>query len=196
MTYLDDLERLSDLRDKGIISQKAFEEKKEAILSQVDGKTTKVNFKSTKTRVWLVICLGIFCILFMGGRIGYKEATNRHRANQILDYVSRCAVMAQTMGDGYTIGNFTKEWNEEKQIYENSLSNTNCQELMRMEEAPLHLYSGDFIVYAAQSKDKTFKIETPPIHSKEIRLLLLNRANSVVGIRKTHSNSMEFTFQK
>ena len=40
MTYLDDLEKLAELRDKGIISKEAFEQKKNAVLSQnSDGKT-------------------------------------------------------------------------------------------------------------------------------------------------------------
>ncbi len=44
--------------------------------------------------------LAIIGVLSIGGLAGYTMAMNRHRANQVLDYVSRCAVIAQTYGDG------------------------------------------------------------------------------------------------
>ena len=44
--------------------------------------------------------LAIIGVLSIGGLAGYTMAMNRHRANQVLDYVSRCAVIAQTKGDG------------------------------------------------------------------------------------------------
>ena len=58
--------------------------------------------------------LAIIGVLSIGGLAGYTMAMNRHRANTILDYVSRCVVVAQTSGDGsvlkkgacgYTTGN-------------------------------------------------------------------------------------------
>ncbi len=47
--------------------------------------------------------LAIIGVLSIGGLAGYTMAMNRHRANTILDYASRCVVVAQTTGDGSTI---------------------------------------------------------------------------------------------
>lgn len=47
--------------------------------------------------------LAIIGVLSIGGLAGYTMAMNRHRANTILDYVSRCVVIAQTSGDGSTV---------------------------------------------------------------------------------------------
>lgn len=47
--------------------------------------------------------LAIIGVLSIGGLAGYTMAMNRHRANQILDFASRCVVVAQTSGDGSTI---------------------------------------------------------------------------------------------
>ena len=44
--------------------------------------------------------LAIIGVLSIGGLAGYTMAMNRHRANTILDYASRCVVVAQTNGDG------------------------------------------------------------------------------------------------
>ena len=40
--------------------------------------------------------LAIIGVLSIGGLAGYTMAMNRHRANTVLDYVSRCVVVAQT----------------------------------------------------------------------------------------------------
>ena len=47
--------------------------------------------------------LAIIGVLSIGGLAGYTMAMNRHRANTILDYASRCVVVAQTNGDGSTM---------------------------------------------------------------------------------------------
>ena len=47
--------------------------------------------------------LAIIGVLSIGGLAGYTMAMNRHRANTILDYISRCVVVAQTNGDGSTL---------------------------------------------------------------------------------------------
>ncbi len=47
--------------------------------------------------------LAIIGVLSIGGLAGYTMAMNRHRANTILDYASRCVVVAQTSGDGSKI---------------------------------------------------------------------------------------------
>lgn len=62
--------------------------------------------------------LAIIGVLSIGGLAGYTMAMNRHRANQVLDYVSRCAVIAQTKGDG------------------SQNPSGNCNELMEDEDQP------------------------------------------------------------
>ena len=47
--------------------------------------------------------LAIIGVLSIGGLAGYTMAMNRHRANVVSDYVSRCVVIAQTSGDGMTV---------------------------------------------------------------------------------------------
>ena len=44
--------------------------------------------------------LAIIGVLSIGGLAGYTMAMNRHKANNILDFASRCAVIAQTKGMG------------------------------------------------------------------------------------------------
>ncbi|MBE6449422.1 MAG: hypothetical protein E7013_01820 [Alphaproteobacteria bacterium] len=44
--------------------------------------------------------LAIIGVLSIGGLAGYTMAMNRHRANSVLEYVSRCGVLAQTRGSG------------------------------------------------------------------------------------------------
>ena len=46
--------------------------------------------------------LAIIGVLSIGGLAGYTMAMNRHKANNLLDYISRCAVIVQTKGDGST----------------------------------------------------------------------------------------------
>ena len=44
--------------------------------------------------------LAIIGVLSIGGLAGYTMAMNRHKANNLLDYVARCGVIAQTKGMG------------------------------------------------------------------------------------------------
>ena len=44
--------------------------------------------------------LAIIGVLSIGGLAGYTMAMNRHRANTVLDYATKCGVIAQTQGDG------------------------------------------------------------------------------------------------
>ena len=110
--------------------------------------------------------LAIIGVLSIGGLAGYTMAMNRHRANQILDYVSRCAVAAQTKGDGYVI------------------AETNCGALLPLEDAPNGLSKTGFKVSAATAGTLWFTIETPSIASQDIRTALLNRDNTNVVIRE------------
>ena len=60
--------------------------------------------------------LAIIGVLSIGGLAGYTMAMNRHKANQILDYISRCGVLVETAGESATL--------------------TNCAALMDGETAP------------------------------------------------------------
>lgn len=44
--------------------------------------------------------LAIIGVLSIGGLAGYTMAMNRYRANNVLDYIARCGVVAQTAGMG------------------------------------------------------------------------------------------------
>ena len=44
--------------------------------------------------------LAIIGVLSIGGLAGYTMAMNRHRANTVLDYATKCGVMVQTQGQG------------------------------------------------------------------------------------------------
>ncbi len=56
--------------------------------------------ESGRSMIEMLGVLAIIGVLSIGGLAGYTMAMNRHRANQVLDYVSRAAVIAQTYGDG------------------------------------------------------------------------------------------------
>ena len=63
--------------------------------------------------------LAIIGVLSIGGLAGYTMAMNRHRANTVLDYASRCAVVAQTYGDGSSLP-----------------TETNCKTILDNEDLP------------------------------------------------------------
>ena len=139
--------------------------------------------------------LAIIGVLSIGGLAGYTMAMNRHRANQILDYVSRCAVAAQTKGDGYVIGDTSGE----------TVSDTNCGALLPLENAPNGLggaagneddVGSAFIVSAANADALDFTITTPAIASDDIRTALLNRSNTNVTITNGGDNKIDFVFKK
>ena len=46
------------------------------------------------------VLLSPLSVLGIGGLAGYTMAMNRHRANTILDYASKCVVIAEVSGDG------------------------------------------------------------------------------------------------
>ena len=61
------------------------------------------DLQNGRSMIEMLGVLAIIGVLSIGGLAGYTMAMNRHRANQVLDYVSRCVVVAQTSGDGSTI---------------------------------------------------------------------------------------------
>ena len=56
--------------------------------------------ESGRSMIEMLGVLAIIGVLSIGGLAGYTMAMNRHRANTILDYASKCAVIAQTRGMG------------------------------------------------------------------------------------------------
>ena len=58
--------------------------------------------ESGRSMIEMLGVLAIIGVLSIGGLAGYTMAMNRHRANTILDYASKCAVIAQTRGTGDT----------------------------------------------------------------------------------------------
>ena len=110
--------------------------------------------------------LAIIGVLSIGGLAGYTMAMNRHRANQILDYVSRCAVAAQTKGDGYKI------------------DAASCKDLLPLETEPNGLV-GKVSVLAAAASASDFTITVTGIASNDIATALADRQNTNVTITKT-----------
>ncbi len=80
--------------------------------------------ESGRSMIEMLGVLAIIGVLSIGGLAGYTMAMNRHRANQVLDYVSRAAVIAQTYGDG-----------------SQAVNSTNCSVLLDSETPPTGLSS-------------------------------------------------------
>ena len=139
--------------------------------------------------------LAIIGVLSIGGLAGYTMAMNRHRANQILDYVSRCAVAAQTLGDGYYIGAVTKTYNSSTQTYTYTSAQTNCGALLPLEVGPNALDAASFIIPPRGPADLDFTITTPDISSNDIRTALTNRDNINVNVTAS-GQKVVFTFRK
>ena len=139
--------------------------------------------------------LAIIGVLSIGGLAGYTMAMNRHRANQILDYVSRCAVAAQTLGDGYYIGNVTKTYSSTTQTYSYTSTSTTCGALLPLEVGPNALAATSFTIPPRGPADLDFTITTPDISSNDIRTALTNRDNINVNITAS-GNKVVFTFRK
>ena len=118
--------------------------------------------------------LAIIGVLSIGGLAGYTMAMNRHRANQILDYASRCAVVAQTNGDGYVVANDT------------------CVNLLSNEDGPLGI---TYTVSGGAAADTTFTVTTGSIESKDVRDILVGKSNRTVSITDTNK-VITFTFMK
>ena len=138
--------------------------------------------------------LAIIGVLSIGGLAGYTMAMNRHRANQILDYVSRCAVAAQTFGDGYYIGKISKTYDAQgTPTY--TVAEGNCGEFLPLEVGPNGMTAGDFKVASKGPTDLTFTVVTPSIASDDIRTALVNRDNTNVRVEQA-SGKVTFTFRK
>ena len=153
------------------------------------------NSQNGRSMIEMLGVLAIIGVLSIGGLAGYTMAMNRHRANQILDYVSRCAVAAQTFGDGYYIGHVTKSFDGQGNVTY-TVTNGNCGEFLPLELGPNGLAKGSFIVASKGPDDLTFTVVTPSIASDDIRTALVNRDNTNVGIVSSANKTVTFTFKK
>ncbi|MBP5534076.1 MAG: hypothetical protein J6Y03_01040 [Alphaproteobacteria bacterium] len=118
--------------------------------------------------------LAIIGVLSIGGLAGYTMAMNRHRANQILDYASRCAIVAQTTGDGYVV------------------ANDSCANLLTNEAGPLGIA---YDVDGGAAGDTNFTVTTGNIASEDVRDILVGRSNATVTVAE-NGQAIVFTFAK
>ena len=139
--------------------------------------------------------LAIIGVLSIGGLAGYTMAMNRHRANQILDYVSRCAVAAQTFGDGYYIGKVSKSFDGQGNVTY-TVTTGSCGDFLPLELGPNGMDKTKFYVASAGPEKLVFTVVTPSIASDDIRTALVNRDNTNVGIKSDTSKKVTFTFKK
>ena len=140
--------------------------------------------------------LAIIVVLSIGGLAGYTMAMNRHRANQILDFVSRCAVAAQTFGDGYYIGAVTQSYDATNQRMVTTVANTNCGHFLPLEAEGVNgITAANFTVASRGPADTTFTVVTPSIASQDIRDALINRSNANVVVTQS-AGKVTFTFKK
>ena len=103
--------------------------------------------------------LAIIGVLSIGGLAGYTMAMNRHRANQIMDYVSRCAVLHQTRGYGLDA----------------DMTATTCAALMDSETAPV---AGTYTVSGATNG--RFTITTPTLDTR-VAEAIVNRSSTAAA---------------
>ena len=61
---------------------------------------TNLKSQSGRSMVEMLGVLAIIGVLSIGGIAGYTMAMNRYRANEILNYASQVAIMAQTKNAG------------------------------------------------------------------------------------------------
>ena len=119
--------------------------------------------------------LAIIGVLSIGGLAGYTMAMNRHRANSVMEYVSRCAVLAQTRGSGAA----------------DDLTATTCGALMT-DTAPIGA-AAEYVVGAAA--DDEFTITTPAIGDSIAEAIVArNSANANPQIAASGDDAVQFTF--
>ncbi len=131
--------------------------------------------------------LAIIGVLSIGGLAGYTMAMERHKANQILDYVSRCAVLAQTSGES---GKFTGQCNTTTTGEGESAVTTNG--LVVGETAPTYATSYDLATTAGAS---TFTITVDGM-STGVAKAVVARNSPAVKIEKSGTTGAVFTFNK
>ncbi len=131
------------------------------------------NTQQGRSMIEMLGVLAIIGVLSIGGLAGYTMAMNRHRANQILDYVSRAVVIAQTKGDG-----------------SQAITNEDCSTILDGEAVPVANMTCK--VNRSQGIDENTTVAVGSINSR-IAAALENRSGNQVTITST-SNSASFTF--
>ena len=109
--------------------------------------------------------LAIIGVLSIGGLAGYTMAMNRHRANTILDYASRCVVVAQTNGDG------------------SSMDTGSCVDVLENEPVP----GGATDAQLSGSVDQP--VVTVTVTSDKVAEALVNRSGGTVEIAEGSADS-------
>ena len=130
------------------------------------------NTQQGRSMIEMLGVLAIIGVLSIGGLAGYTMAMNRHRANQILDYVSRAVVIAQTRGDGTQ-----------------AITNKNCSEILDGEAVPV---SGMGCTVDKTIGYNNITVSVTNINNR-IAAALQNRSGNQVTITST-TNSASFTF--
>ena len=130
----------------------------------------------------MIAVLAIAATLSTTGLAGYVMAMNRYRANMILDYVNRCALLSRVYQEGYV----------QEEIY--------CGDLLT-DPAPCGLEGRQFVVKDTNNADTTtYTITTPVISSKRIRDALVARATTTANGEIIDiwdfSEKIEFTYRK
>ena len=126
-------------------------------------------FENGRSLIEMLGVLAIIGVLSVGGLSGYTMAMNRHRANQILDYVSRAAVLAQTHGTGST-----------------AVSNEACTKYNGGETAPSSMGSASCKLTTSTSHDRvtvTFTVE-----NESVREALKSRSAEAACVTESGSS--------
>ena len=118
-------------------------------------------FEKGRSMIEMLGVLAIIGVLSVGGLSGYTMAMNRHRANQILDYVTRAAVLAQTHGTGST-----------------ALTNADCKTYNGSETAPSSM-SG-CAVTTSLTTDRV--LVTTTVTNEKVREALTSRSSEAACI--------------
>ena len=138
-----------------------------------------------KTIFGLLLCLcavspagaQIADVVDVGLAPGTMEAVGRYQANVILEYVTACAMEAQTR-DGLTI----------------NTKNT-CADLLPYSDDPAGLDASKFKLSGGSSGSSTFSITTPTIDSDAVRKELLSQNHRIMTI-KAEGKKIKFTIKR
>ena len=115
--------------------------------------------------------------LLSASNSGAARAINRHNSNQILDYVSQCAVAVQTKRGGIINPKDT------------------CGSLLPYMDPPFSLEGRKFTISEDKKSGSTFIITTPEIESEKVRKNVLQRSNSIFDIKEA-GKKVKFIFRK
>ena len=135
---------------------------------------TDYHTQSGRSMIEMLGVLAIIGVLSIGGLAGYTMAMNRHRANQVLDYVSRAAVIALTKGDGTQ-----------------SVNNIDCKVLLDGEDVPLAKMGCSVLKDSSTGDD--VKVTVTNLPNTSIANALENRSSTQVSVEAT-ANGAIFTF--